>query len=156
MTILLPAGPAALEVAPKRGDDMDYTNEIADTERAVIEAAITWYHAVRAGKGDEGGEVPGLVDVVGALLSLRAAAGVTTSTDNRTPPWRSVKDDPPGVDSVCPVWMGWPLCLSETGIASRISETEFEFYDNTGNEMSPTHWMSIADWPLPPAPELTP
>ena len=133
----------------REGRDMDYAKEIADTEHAVIEAAIAWYHAVRAGNGEERGEAPGLVDVVGALLSLRGAAGVTTSTDNRTPPWRSLRHDP-----LCHqherVWVAGPrLPTLPKFTCLEINPRPAEYWRGLGF----THWMPLEDWPLPPAPE---
>ena len=69
------------------------------------------------------------------------------------PPWRSVRDDPPrGQWQVA--YVAEPDQISVYAI--KMIKGRLWIYD-WGIDAAPlsaaTHWMPLADWPLPPAPE---
>ena len=79
--------------------------------------------------------------------------------------WRSVKDDPPTDGGWA--WAGWQVVEIEGDPQVNLVDVSIDksgyvwWYATEGQGYTelrkrPTHWMPLADWPLLPAPGLTP
>ena len=83
-------------------------------------------------------------------------------SDERSPKWRSVKNDPPTDGGWA--WAGWQVVEIEGDPQVNLVDVSIDksgyvwWYATEGQGYTelrkrPTHWMPLAEWPLPPAPE---